>query len=73
MVKGILRGKTYFYVSMPTRNYQAAIHRAPDGHFSYVWYKEGRQQGGQKRITQQEAADILQLDIPELLELFKLD
>lgn len=72
MVKGIMRGKTYFFVS-PTRAYQAAIHRAPDKHFMYTWYKNGVQQGSQRRITQQEAADILQINITDLLELFKLD
>lgn len=64
-------GKTFF-VTVDAHN-QYAIHRAPSGHFTYLRYCDGVQTAKSERITQEEAAVIMSISVPELLAKFKLD
>lgn len=68
------KGKTFFAAyaaSGVPATY--AVHRAPSGHFSYIKYSYGTQVTGSCRCTQEQAAAILGLTVPKLLEKFKLD
>ena len=65
------QGKTFF-VTVDKCN-QLAIHRSPSGHFTYIHYGNGAQMSKAERILQAEAALIMGLTLPELLEKFKLD
>lgn len=65
------QGKTFF-VTADCRN-QLAIHRSPSGHFTRIRYCEGVQMYKAERITQQDAALIMGMSIPALLEKFKLE
>lgn len=65
------QGKTFF-VTVDKCN-QLAIHRSPSGHFTYIHYCNGIQMSKAERILQAEAALIMGLTVPELLEKFKLD
>lgn len=64
-------GKTFF-VTVDKHN-QLAIHRAPSGHFTRIRYCDGVQIYKAQRILQYEAAQVMGLTLPELLEKFKLD
>jgi hypothetical protein len=64
-------GKTFF-VTVDAHN-QLAIHRSPSGHFTRIRYCDGVQMYKAERITQAEAAVIMGVSVPELLEKFKLD
>lgn len=65
------QGKTFF-VTVDKHN-QLAIHRSPSGHFMRIRYCDGIQMSKAERILQAEAAMIMGLTLPELLEKFKLD
>lgn len=65
------QGKTFF-VTVDASN-QLTIHRSPSGHFTRIRYCNGVQMSKAKRILQAEAALIMGLTLPELLEKFKLD
>lgn len=65
------QGKTFF-VTVDKHN-QLAIHRSPSGHFTCIRYCNGVQMSKAERILQAEAALIMGLTLPELLEKFKLD
>ncbi len=64
-------GKTFF-VTVDKRN-QLAIHRSPSGHFTRIRYCDGVQMHKAERILQAEAALIMGVTLPELLEKFKLE
>lgn len=64
-------GKTFF-VTVDKHN-QLAIHRSPSGHFTRIRYCDGVQMYKAERILQAEAARVMGLTLPELLEKFKLD
>ena len=71
------QGKTFF-VSHDTYNYicktlQYAVHRAPSGHYSYIIYVNGVQQGKASRCTQEKAAKIMGISVKSLQDLFKLE
>ena len=71
------QGKTFF-VSHDTYEYmcrtlQYAVHRAPSGHYSYIVYVNGVQQGRASRCTQERAAKIMGIDKKHLQALFKLE
>lgn len=65
------QGKTFF-VTIDTHN-QIAVHRSPSGHFTRIRYCDGVQVTPAERIMQQEAALIMGLSLPNLLEKFKLE
>lgn len=65
------QGKTFF-VTVDKRN-QLAIHRSPSGHFTRIRYCNGVQMSNAERILQEEAALVMGLTLPELLEKFKLE
>lgn len=65
------QGKTFF-VTTDAHN-QYAIHRTPSGHFTRLRYCDGVQMAKSERITQETAAIIMGLSLPELLAKFKLD
>lgn len=71
MTRHSKHGKTFFIADAASVTY--AVHRAPSGHFSYIKYSYGMQVAGSRRCTQEQAAAILGLTVPELLEKFKLD
>lgn len=52
---------------------QLAIHRSPSGHFTRIRYCNGVQMSNAERILQAEAALVMGLTLPELLEKFKLE
>ncbi len=64
-------GKTFF-VTVDKHN-QLAIHRSPSGHFTRIRYCDGVQMYKAERILQAEAALVMELTLPELLEKFKLE
>lgn len=64
-------GKTFF-VTVDYHN-QLAIHRSPSGHFTRIRYCDGVQMYKAERITQADAAIIMGVSVPVLLEKFKLD
>lgn len=72
MTKHTRQGKTFF-VNSADWHYQFAYHRSPSGHFSYIAYCDGVQEGKAQRCTQAQAATMMGLSVPELLEKFKLD
>lgn len=65
------QGKTFF-VTVDKHN-QLAIHRSPSGHFTRIRYCNGVQMSNAERILQAEAALVMGLTLPELLEKFKLE
>lgn len=65
-------GKTYYHTNT-TLNCQVVVTRNGDGHFRYCCYYNGRPDGVMRRCTQKTAANLMQMTISELLELFKLD
>lgn len=68
------KGKTFFITTCYIPHHiQYAIHRAPSGHFTYLRYCDGVQMVKSERITQEEAAVIMSVSVPELLAKFKLD
>lgn len=64
-------GKTFF-VTVDKHN-QLAIHRSPSGHFTCIHYCDGVQMHKAERILQADAARVMGLTLPELLEKFKLE
>lgn len=68
------KGKTFFITTCYIPHHiQYAIHRTPSGHFTYLRYCDGVQMVKSERITQEEAAVIMSVSVPELLAKFKLD
>lgn len=65
------QGKTFFVTV--DAHMQFAVHRAPSGHFTRIRYCNGVQMSKAERILQAEAALIMGLTLPELLEKFKLE
>ena len=65
------QGKTFFVTV--DAHMQLAIHRSPSGHFTRIRYCNGVQMSNAERILQAEAAMIMGLTSPELLEKFKLE
>ncbi len=68
------KGKTFFITTCYIPHHiQYAIHHAPSGHFTYLRYCDGVQMAKSERITQEEAAMLMSVSVPELLAKFKLD
>lgn len=66
------KGKT-FWCHNTTLDCQVVVSRDGDGHFRCCCYYNGRPDGVMRRCTQKTAANMMQMSITELLELFKLD